>query len=476
MDRLNFGNIFLRILLLSLAPLTPAWSLSPKDVVTRIIQTGLDAREIESLYQKAEAERLSVLGKYDWTLSSSLQYEFNQQESLSGLSDLERRTTSWNLGVTRRIPTGTEFSLNYGRTFQNSLLNPNLSTLKPSQLGQDLIEIGIRQEVMGNFFGVVDRAQLKIARTSLDKSQLEKKERLEATITQGLKLYWDTYVSREYFRQALSARSKYEQLVQTLRNQKRLGLVDPSDLSSVQAEYANQDRIVKSSSLKYLTLLDQLLTTLKLPLQEDIDFDIPPFLQKLPEFREKNPETLRTVQASKLGLENSELERRAARLSTLPTLTLYATAGFNGVETQSSDAFAEMTSLSRPRYVAGVELEFRLDSDAARSIQMSKEIQYDLAIVEVERARDRSQSELTRAKRDVHSKYLIAEKASEVVRFIESVVKDRERKFKAGRASTNDIIQDYARYYQAQADQSAALAEYYIALANYQATVDEVIP
>lgn len=458
---------------------TAAIPLSPQDVVDRVLKNGYDAKAIEFQARKSVANLYKARGVYDWGVAGSLSYEINKNESLSGISNQEDRTTYWTGAFTKKTSTGSLFSLGYSRTFQQSKLSGFSSSLRPSDQVQDQFDFGIRQDLIGNFFGLLDRTRIEVAEQAVEQSRMARLESLESLVLQAVQVYWQCYIAKETLKESLQAREKYSFLLKTLENKNRLGLADTSDVFKARAEYQNQERNVKVASHQYLVALDELFLLMRENSSSDsgneVEFVVSDGIPPVPNLVSKELESFRDIQASVMTLQNAELERKAAKLATLPELAIFGKSSFNGVEQKATDAFSDMTSASHPRYTVGLELKLRIDSDLVRGEKELREIQYAEASNALDKLRAQKQEELLRAYRDVQSKYTIAGSAIEAYKNWASAVKEQERKFRMGRISTTEMIQDYNSFFRSQAQKSSAIGSYHVALHFLDATRDELV-
>lgn len=455
-----------------------ALKLTVKDVVDRVLVAGHDRKLIDFTYQQSEFPLYQALGQFDPTLFSSYSHEQSRLETLSGISNPEDKTTVWKAGVSKKLPSGTIFSTEYSRTKQDSVLNSFTSSLRPSSQVLDQFDFSIRQNILGNFFGVLDRERVQIAERSVQRAELDKYESTEDLVLLAVRSYWTTFAAKEALQENIQAREKYRQLVSSLRRKFGKGIDDDrAELPKAQAELANQDRAVKSASLTYLNALDSLFTLMNVPPADDVDFIVP---QRIPPPPAESDNAamignLRKVSAARLNLANAEQEKKAVFWGSFPSVDLVGRATFNGVEVDSSNAFADMSNGNHPRYLGAIELTYRFGSDLARGQKALREVQLMEAEVRLEKTKLEEWERLERTARDVKSKYLVAKTANEAVDAWEKAIRQQEKNFRVGRISTAELIQDYNSYFRALATQSSALSDYQITLNEFAAARDRLV-
>ncbi len=451
--------------------------LSVQDVVDQILKSGKDKKNIDYAYQRLELPLDTALSNFDWGLTSTVGWEINRLESLTGFNNVEDRNLVWKLGLSKKFSTGTKFDLEYSRTMVNSILSTFANSIgRLPNTVQDQAGITIRQNLLGNFFGLSDRAKLTVAERNFSKASMDREESLEDLILKSVNTYWMAFKAKETLKRSLDAREKYTVLVKTLERKNRQGLSERAEYTKAKAELANKERDVKSASVDYLNLLDQLFLLLSLPPSEDVVFVLPKNLPEAPVVREdKKLETLRKVRGAAINVENAKEEKEAARKETWPTLDLVGQSTVNGVEPTADAANSDMSSGEHYRSFVGLEFNMKFDSNLAQGTYANKSVLYNEALNNFEKIKDEELDRMERTLRDVKAKFLVAKAAMEASEHWERAIKEQERNFRVGRISTAELIQDYNTYYATVSLKSAAVSDYYYVLQEYMAARDQLV-
>lgn len=466
-------------LLLSLiaSPARAEIRIDPQFVVNRILGEGYEAKTIELTAQQAYTAYYTAHAPYDFLLDASAGYKHSKALTLSGGGNLEDKTSVWSVNVSRRLPTGTVFSVGFERTLQNSTFRPTSSALRPNYAVFDVGSITVTQDLLGNFFGIAERQNLRVAEQTLHSEMLLKKERQEQLVLDALSLFWDTFVAKESLREAIAQRNKYEALVKEVQSKTRLGFVNPGDLPKAQAEYGAQVRNVKNSSFNYLTNLDRLVTAMRLDEgDKDFRFEVNEDIPALPEMTMPEIDSLRTVQVNQALLESADYAKRAANLaSTWPELRLVLEAGYTGLESTQGKAFASMTSGRNPVYSASLNLNYRFFSDQYRATQNNAEVNSAQAFNNLAFQRDEQRRLIAAAIERVRLTHVAAVSAIEEMKYWEKAVREQERSYRQGRLDFSQLIQDYNSYFRSRSTRIRAIGDYHIALHAYAAAVDQLV-
>jgi outer membrane protein TolC len=451
--------------------------LTPEYVVNRILNEGRSAKAIELDALSAYTQYYTVGAAYDLGLASSVSYEDDRSTSVSGGGNLRDRNTLWSLALTKRVPTGTVLELGYNRTRQNSIFR-TVGTRSPG-VYHDLAEFTITQDLLGNFFGIAERRNIEAAEELLASSQLLKKERQEELVLDSLKLFWDAYVARESLREANAQRDKYDALVKEVQNKSKLGFGSPGDLPKARAEFATQVRSSKAAWYTYSTTLDRLYTAMRMEEYErdrEVVFEFPEEFPALPTMVMPSIDSLRSVSVQKTLFDAADLKKKSVDLSARwPELKLIGSAGFSGLDPNRSSVFSSVTGREHPRYLVGLELNYKFFSDGRRASLNDALVGAESAHNEWEKAKEESRRDLSAAMENVRYSYAAAASAQEEMKYWEEALKAQERLYKQGRLDFSQLIQDYNSYYRSRSSRLRALGDYHIALQTYNAAIDELV-
>lgn len=449
--------------------------IDPQFVIDKVLGEGRQARQIELEAQSAYTAYYNVFAVYDWRLAGSTSYEDSRRQYLTGSGNLRDITTVWDVLVSKRIASGTNFDLGFTRTLQNSTFRTT-STRAP-YVSYDVGELTITQDLLGNFLGIAERKANKAAKDLILAADLQKKEKQESLVLDALKLFWDTFVARESLKEAVSQRDKYEALVKEVESKNRLGFASPGDLPKARAEFATQVRNVKQASFEYLRNLDLLLTAMRMQNSPDRDirFQLKDEMPPLPAMIMPPVDSLRNTQIARMQMESAELTQSAVALSDLPELKLVGKSTLTGLETTASRSFPSMTSGDHPVYSIALTLNYRFFSDQVKANKNQAFVNYELAANSLLKSQEDLSNNVGTAMENVRYTYAAAISAEEELKQWTAAVKAQESSYRQGRLDFSQFIQDYNSYFQARANRLRTIGNYHIALHNYAASVDQLV-
>ncbi|MNK06224.1 Outer membrane efflux protein [compost metagenome] len=466
------------------APLSPAGTkviiLSQRDVAELALKQGFRTKEVNLTYQQNRFPYVQTLSLYDWQLSAETGFEQDKSASLltgNGATDSKYERYRTIASLSKPFTTGTTLGLELTRlSVKTDLGTFSTPTPPPSEQTLDSAGIILEQALLGNFFGVADRAIVNSAEASYKASEIIWTNELEEVVLEAIRLYWDTYVSQENFKEATASRDRYKQLVDSVKRKTSLGYSAPGELSQVQAEFEGREQTVKLASTAFLTNMENLVTNLDLPTGTEIQFATPKDIPPVPKLVEKKVEDLRIVKSQKLKVEAANDSLTAAKSERYPTLNLVGRAYTSGVDETSEGSYSELASGTRPKYYIGLRFAYNFGSDIQKETVITRRLQKELEETRLQRQLLQSQDSEDQAVRRVQATYAIAQSAAKQKVFREKAATELTRSFNQGRTDISILIEALNKFFSSEVVYSQAVGEYAIALNEWAAVRDELIP
>lgn len=453
-------------------------SLSPQDVVDRVLVQSPDARVAELDAQNAFAQYSQYLGAFDFQLNASLTIRRDETQSFppSNFDSTEKKTTYYTLGVQKTFSTGTSAKLAYEETaLKNRLSTAGIGAGQIPQAYNNHLTLSFSQSLVRNAFGYATRLNNEIQKSFVENAKIARDENLEAVLLNSMSLYWNAFAAQETLRYALQAREKYQNLVKSTRSKQRYNLNDPGQLPRLEAELEQADQAVKTASYKYLTSTESLLIILKYDSKDEINFVIEDKIPPLPKLDAKTLESLRTMRFSKTRLERARQDQSRVRNLNLPELNLVGAVHSVGIDEKRSDSFSEMTAGTRPIYYVGLEFNYALDSELRRGNLAIANVNRELAEAQFEQDTEKTQIALSAYEKNATLGYQIAKSSVALVEHRSRVVKEMESAFRQGRQTLVELIRAYNELSTAQQAHASALGNYHIALNQWASVRDELV-
>ncbi len=463
-------------IILTLAlPAHAVLKLTPQSVVDLALKQSLTVKNTELTAQLSYYNLSQALGVYDFKIDIQPGYTYTEAENITQTADALNESFTLQAVLSKRFITGTDLSLTYQDNRLSRTANPFAVQTALATGNLTALTLGLRQNLLSNFFGRAERMLLEAYREQVDSALENREEQLEERLLNVMTLYWNAYIAEQQFQQNLSAREKYSQLVRNVRRKAGFNLSAPGELPRLEAEQENTESRVKGSSANYLNAVQALLTELRLDTKEQILLDVPSEIPPVPQLASKNTDDLRVVHINKINLDVADKTLASVRSRTLPTLDLVATAATTGSDQNHADAVAEMTSTTKPTYYIGVQFNTPINSTAFRGQVANAQVQKAIAENNMFYAVDQAKRALDTSARQVLAQYSVAKLSIDVVSQRERVVRELEVAYRQGRQPLVELIRAYNDLFSAQLDRATAIGNYHIGLNQLAAARDELV-
>jgi outer membrane protein TolC len=392
---------------------------------------------------------------------------------------LQDETFDSSISLTKLFSTGTTLGVSYERTSDKYQFAPG--STPPSQLPgdkvtQDVLGLTVQQQLLADFFGYADRADLRAAQAQFEASAISRVTNLQNVVLNAIQVYWSAYVAQQTFQQSLAARTRYQKLTDTVRKKTKYGYANPGEAEQAEAELEGQEQAVKTASVNYLASLDNLITLLRLPPGSDIKFQVPTDLPPLPKLPGIDIEKLRPMRTSKLNLQSAEDSLKSADSRTYPNLALVGQLYSQGYDSASSDSYSEMVSGTHPKYYVGLQLTYVFGSGYNDELVLNKRVSRDLAQAQLDSQRLQMKDQEADLTRRVQSTYLVAQSLKAQKSWSEKAAQELTRSYSQGRTDISILITAIDKYFQSEVDYARSIGDYQIALNQWAAFRDELIP
>ncbi len=470
-------KLFLVISISTLAVHAAPTMLKIQDVIELVQTQGLQQKDINLGYQKSEISGLLVESNFDTQMYLKAQNDDSKLEA-PGLSFATRdQSQTIALGLSRKFTTGSTLGLDYSYVHKDMTLSPAMQSfpIQPIQY-YHLTTLTFKQDLLNNSFGYKDRRQTLTASLQRERAKVEKDEASEELVLQTIKLYLDTYFAQENLKQSQAARDKYLLLLKSVQQKSRMGFDDRSELIKTKAELQNQERNLKSASLLYSSLVDKLYTLMNTPRPTEVTIDVNEVIPAPPSVETNAKlEELRKTQSSEILVKATEADKEASSNNEMASLNFFSQAVYSGLDKENSTAVSELKDREHPKYTFGLEFVMRWGASGQKAENLAKTVAYEEALNNQRKVQNDLTETLDRTQRNLQSKYNIAVNAQDTVKVWEEAMKSQERNHRFGRITTAELIMDYGSYFRAKSALSGAIAEYQLALFEFQAARDQLI-
>lgn len=377
MKRLNKNrNISLFLMLLGVALLSSKGfaqeprplELSIEEVTEIALKNSLDIQIAKfdtyiSRTQKNEAESI-----FDTIFSAESSYNRDKLESASSLAGTDTRETTFSLGLEKKLPTGTTLSLDATNT--KTKTNSAFATLNPYTEAE--LEFSVTQELGKNFFGLADRADIKITKIDIENSEFVSLDDIELALYEAQRAYWNLVLKQEELLINQDMLKEAEKLHEIYKQKQDIGLTEPSEFLAIEALVKTRQSNLNLASLARETAKNHLLFLInKGDFQQGIivSDSLGCSVEKADLYQALNRavEARRDYKGIKNDLKKNKIDLVAKENALWPQIDFEATFTRNNIDTGRSKAWGDLFSNGGDEVFFKVSLEVPLERSEARS-------------------------------------------------------------------------------------------------------------
>jgi outer membrane protein TolC len=189
-----------------------------------------------------------------------------------------------------------------------------------------------------------------------------------------------------------------------------------------------------------------------------------------------DPESLREVRASRLKIAAFDEQIQAFQSDRWPDVSLQGKVTSSGVRETPEDSSADLVSGKYPDYYVGIRIQSSFGSDLQNEEIRNRVLSKSVEQVTLDRRLNEIRDEQSNDERSVKALFSVV-KSSELQKSLrDRAVQELTRGYNQGRVDINILIEAMNRYFASLVQYSKALGDYQMALNEWAATRDELIP
>ena len=232
-----------------------AMNLSLESVSDLALKNSLD---IQIAQYDAYISRVSLKDAesiFDTFLKADVSFNRDRKTQISTFSGTEAINREYSLGIEKKIPTGTKFSLDTSGS--KSKTDSVFTSLNPNY--EVMAGISLKQELGKNFFGLADRSKIKITKIDIENSEFTSLDRIENILYNAQKAYWNLVLKNEEILIKKDMFREAEKLYKIYQDKYLIGLVEEAELLAMEALLYTRESDVSIAALAKETAKNNLL-------------------------------------------------------------------------------------------------------------------------------------------------------------------------------------------------------------------------
>lgn len=433
---------------------------------TRVaLENNLDVQIAQFDAYSKRNDLLGALSIFDTILSAKAGYTNNQFKKSSTISGSKSQTNEYSIGVSKLLPTGTTVGLDFEDT--RSFTNSSFASINPSHEG--VAKVSISQALGKNFFGLIDRNQIKITRLDIESSDWTSLSRIEDALIIVQKAYWKLVLLENDLEISRQMLTKARDLFDLYRKKFNFGLTENPELFGAQANLIRRQNEALSAIDELNTVRDELLLLLDLDLRHvkirPLDrLDLVPERVNFVDSLSKAIENRRDYKKAKNEVQAKKIDLVIKKNSLWPEVDLEASFAKNGLSGAYSKAWESISQEDNPEVFFGVTVKIPIENRMARADVNKAQIEKAKSLLLLKKAERLILTEIndlvTRVRMNL-GKALTAEK---IFQLQEKKLAAEEKRFRYGRSSGDQMIRYQEDLLNARLGLAKAIYDYRVSL------------
>ncbi|MDP1853901.1 MAG: TolC family protein [Candidatus Omnitrophota bacterium] len=379
---------------------------------------------------------------YDTVISGSLKVTDNQMKPASTLSGTKSLNNKYELGLSKKLPTGTTLSTTVSdeRNWTNSIF----TTANPAHNAK--AKVGIKQEIAKNFFGLIDRANVKITKIDIENSDFTSLEKIEQYLSEAQKAYWKLALKKKELDIQKAMLKKAEELYNLHKNKQSIGLIEAPEVFASEANVKERQNDVLLAENVFKTAMNDLLYKLNLDPEEVKIIPSDKFGQQAnlaPVYVDALKKALmsrRDYLKEKNETEAKKIELVMKKNNLWPELNLEVTFTRNGLDQNYKKAIEGISEEDNPEYYAGLSFSLPLENSLAKSEFNKAKLEKARQILKLKSVERKIVVDIKDSVDTFLSRINAQKNSQEIAGLHEKKLAAEEARFNSGRSDTDTLI------------------------------------
>ena len=403
---------------------------------------------------------------YDTIFEAEVEYRDNQRKQTSTIFGSKTVDNDYNIGLSKKLPSGTTVSvdLDNNRHFTNS-------TFTTSPLTHDsTLGVTVEQDIGKNLFGIQNRGDVKITLIDIENAEYTSFEKIENSIAEVQKAYWDLILQVENAKVEEAMVAKAKTLYDLHQEQLQTGLVEIAEAIASEANYKTRKNalLLAQNQVKAKNNVLKLLLNIEgnIAIEPTENFDLPNTDEELLPALKQAFENRQDYKKAHNKIKSRDIKLSMEKNNLWPEINLTATFEKNGLGDHFKHAVTEITEFDNPNLFAGLTITFPLENREARGQLKAAELEKAKTLLELKLLERQIAIGVTDQVRDCNIFQEVAANSQEIAQLQEQKLDEETKRFKYGRSDVDTLIRFQEDLVQAKGDVISAVHQYHTALVN----------
>jgi outer membrane protein TolC len=215
------------------------------------------------------------------------------------------------------------------------------------------------------------------------------------------------------------------------------------ELEQALSEYETRKQSLKADQTSLAQALLDLKTSLNLPTDTVIQFDMKAPEYTAPVFTKMTTTDLKKYKYQQLKLQSVENLSQSSTNSNLPQLSLYGKYTQSGFDAGNSPALDEMKDTNYQKYTIGVKMDYTFDNEKSKLDEKIKKLNLEIEQTKTNRSPQDLMSQIELAQKDLNQSFENITSNKKILEYRKKAVLDISKNYFQGRTDISFLIDAY---------------------------------
>ncbi len=435
--------------------------LSLSDVSRIALENNLDVQIAKYDAYIRRTDLANARAIYDTMLCAQASYLDDQRGRTSTIFGTKATTQDYTLGLAKKTPLGTTIGLDFED--QRDFSNSTFASVSPAHDAS--VKFSMHQPLGRNFFGLIDRGNVKITKLEVENSDQEALQRIESALARAQEAYWRLVLRTREIHIAQEMLEKADTLYQIFKKKEEIGLVEGPELFAAEANVTQRKASLKVIELALVLAKNELLLLLH---EEDLKLEVVPQNMlagnsppvSMSESLQKAIAGRRDYKQAKNNVDNKNILLRMKKNALWPEIDLEASFLRNGLAASQKKAWADVTDKDNPELYAGLIISVPLENSSAKSQHRRAKYEKAKALLELKKTEHKIAVDISNTINALNNKREKIRLNERIVLLQEKKLALEEERFGFGRSESDTLIRYQEDLLQAKLVLAQTLFEY----------------
>lgn len=416
--------------------------LSLEDVSRLALENSLDIQiaQYDTYISRTSLDDAQSI--FDIIFSAEASYNRNKKAQANTIAGSDSKSHSFSLGLEKKLPTGTTLSLD--TTTAKTRTDSLFSTLNP--YNEALVGLTVKQELGKNFFGLADRASIKITKLDIENFEFTSLDDIEEILYKAQKAYWKLILKNEEIKIVEDILKSAKRFYKIYQSKHSIGLVEESELLAIEALIYTRESNLVVAGLGQETAKNELLFILnqggfqdKVKPKDKLGSDTAAV--DLFQMLRESISSRRDYKRIKNELKKSEIDLVVKKNALWPQIDLEATFVRNNINLDRSSTWEGIPGNANDQIFLSLSVQLPLENRAAKAELQRVKLEDSQLLLRLKRVERLILQEINDGVNQVNSN-------DNQVKLYQSIIKLHQRKLDSqikrigyGRSNADTLIQ-----------------------------------